>query len=1496
MSTTDRRGRDGAWWLAIGAIALVALVLRLWNLDWDDRQHLHPDERHWALTSAAIDRAEAPPDHGTIVGPLLDWLDGQRSPANPYRGSDSFVYGPAPLAGSRAVAGWLRHGATTGSQPASAVVHGLDAAGIPLLDDVGAPRFDAAYQVDLVGRLLGALADTLTVVVVGLIGRRLGRRQGLVAAFLAATSVLAIQHAHFMGSEPYVGLTAALTILAALGLDRGSGRRAALRSGLLLGLATGALVAAKATGLGLALVPGLLVAALVARHRRSADVVRFVGFVAGGVVAFRTLYPAAFDGLGLGLAQQFLEDQQRTREAADADMPPAIQWAARIPVLEGLRWLVLFTVGPGTAFAAVAGSLVLLRRRAAAFGWWTATVLVAGWVVPLAFVFRDDVTSGRYFMPMLPALFVCGGHGVVQLWDAARARGAGSASNALPVTRRLRTASAVAAVAAVGLSAFWGVGFVNGVYRPHNTRIEASWWIAENVEPGSTLTSQAWDDAIPLAVDGIDTSGYVSIQLDMFGADSVEKVDTVVGQLQQADYVVETSPRVWRTVTRLPARFPSTIRFFEGLDDGSLGFERAAGFSRSIGLGPLRIPDGSAEEAFSVYDHAEVRIWRKVRDVTGPEMTAVLDPVAAATAVQVAPQVGSANGAMAHADEIATNARVGTYADDFDIDGNPWVHLLGWVVVIELLAIATFAITAPALRVLPDAGLGISKALGLVAVAFTVFAATTWGGFDLTRGLVLVAVAGWLALGAWSFRRRRSALSALWRERKRLLVQTELVTLAVLAVVLLVKAANPDLWHLYRGGEKPFELEMFTAVLRTRTLPPYDPWFAGGTLNYYYGGYLLLSVPARLMRTAPPLALTLSMAVIASLAAGAAHSAGAAIASLMPPGRRVRRAGVLAVLATLLLPNAAIVPSIIDRLRGVEKGPIDWWSLSRTIDNSPVVTEFPSWSILFGDVHPHVMDLPLVLTVLTLALAWRRLLVSESGWRPLVLVAVATGLVAGAARTVNTWDLPLLAVVAAAPAVSVLVGSGQRSARVRARCIGSAVAGASTAALAWAPYAWRTEVSDAGFELEPTHTSLANWTSHWGYLAAATVVVLLPTALRGGRRLVRSARRWIDGAPPSSSARGSLALRGGIGFAALGGLLVITVIVSAAIGAGLSACLVALTLSGASGVAALAMSRDVDVSGLVRSLRAADPAEEDTLRSADRQVDATALSRPAATALALLCLGWGYVAVIELVSVVNDFDRMNTVFKGWFGAWAVMAVALGASLARALPERLIPFRNEARDTRAPRWGVVLAVTTLVVGALVSVAFVQLAVPARLDDRTSPGGLSLDPMRYLDGDLTLTSGDPPVTYRPGDDRPLISWLRDNVAGIVTVAEAPGQGYTWTGRIASHTGLPSVIGWPYHQSQQRRAYGSEITEREVDMQNLYTSNDPLVMVSVLQRYRIAYVVFGTVETALAGADGRQALLDLPCLDVVFRDGERFVSRVDQRCLALEPGALPYSPPPR
>ena len=188
----------------------------------------------------------------------------------------------------------------------------LDAVGVPLLDAGGVPRFDDAYQVDLIGRLVGALVDTLTIGVVALIGRRVGGpAAGLAAAVLAALSVLAIQHAHFFGSEPWLGLTAALTVWATLAMDRGDARRAALVSGAWAGGAAGAVLAVKLSGAGLAVMPLLVAGVLLVTRRRLTDVLRLAAVLVGALVAFRVLNPAAFDGLGFGLNAQFFDDQRR---------------------------------------------------------------------------------------------------------------------------------------------------------------------------------------------------------------------------------------------------------------------------------------------------------------------------------------------------------------------------------------------------------------------------------------------------------------------------------------------------------------------------------------------------------------------------------------------------------------------------------------------------------------------------------------------------------------------------------------------------------------------------------------------------------------------------------------------------------------------------------------------------------------------------------------------------------------------------------------------------------------------------------------------------------------------------------------------------------------------------------------------------------------------------------------------------------------------------------
>ncbi len=1433
-----------AFWPLVIVCALAGLTARLWNLDFDQRQHLHPDERFWSLTADALGRAPAPAPHGTIAGPVLDWLDGQRTPANPYRGTESFLYGPLPLSLARGVSGWLYDGVVDGAQPAHALAHGLDAVGIPLIDDAGAPRFDDRYGVDLVGRLLGAIFDTITVIVIALIGRRLGGRfAGVAAAVLYAASVIAIQYAHFLGDEPLLGLAGAMTVLFALRLDRGADVRRAATGGLLAGLAAGLAVAVKLTGASMMAVVVVGCAALLARHRRRSDLVRLAAVLIGAALAFRVFNPSAFNGLGISVAKPFSDDLRRARELKDATTPPSFQWADRPLILQPLIWLGGFTVGPGVMLAAGVGAVAIaaqqtsrrLHRAAGSLmtdvGQWCSAVIAACIIVPFLYISVSSFPSGRYFFPMLPALYATAGLGVAAAARLAlRSRGA------------IRAGAATVTVVSMGLALMWGLGFVNGVYARTNTRIEASHWIAENIAPGSVLSSEAWDDGLPLRLPGLDADRFVGERLDLVGPDDPVKVAVVAEQLGRIDYVIESSARIWGTVTRLPNRFPSTINFFTGLDSGALGFQRVATFQTGISLGPWHLDESGAEEAFSVLDHAEVRIWQKVRPLDRNAIVDILDPLAASNALPVQANSASANGLLLSGHERAINETGPTYDEAFDTTGSNLWHVVAWFGMMEILGLAAFALFLPLLHRLPDAGWGLAKVLALGTLAGAMFVAASWLHVELDRTSVVVITAGLVVIGAASGWRRRSLLSRVVRERRAMLIVVEALSVVAFVAFVVLRAMNPDLWHPSRGGEKPFEQALLTAVLRTKLLPVYDPWYANGVLNYYYGGWFLISAPARVLRTSPTMVMNLALAVFAGCSSGAAFSLGAAMINGRDRHpRRVRTtaaAGLLAAFFVLLASNGAILAPVWQRLNGtVLSSQVDWWSLSRVIPSSVAITEFPAWSFLFGDVHPHVMGIAVLLAVGTLCVVWHAALV-EGRSSHAAMLAVVLGMGLGLIRMTNTWDLPLGFALAAMTVALAL------AARVPPRRLAVPVGLLVVVVVfVWSPYVRRGEVFDSGFDPAILRTPPWSWLKQFGFFGAVAVLAIT-MQLAATLDSSRPVWRWITRAHMTVVGLSLLAL----------------------------------------GYLARRPGFEVFEINSALAIACSWVAWQRWRSSSPRRASARNPLGPLA-----LAIGWAVLAAVEMLTVRNDGGRANTVFKFWYGSWVVLAVGSAAVLAEQL-------RSEVRAWR--RFG-----RGLVGGALVmSAGFWWIATPARMDDRISTGGLSLAGDAYLTDRFVFGDGD--GRFVPSDDVPLVDWIRANVPGIHVVAEAPGVDYHWTGRISWLTGLPTPIGWGYHELQQRRPYSASITARQVDATALYTTIDPGVMAEVLSHYSVDYVVFGTQERLLASSASATALRSFECLQIVTEadrstetgivPGELWVAVVDRECVTRLRPPLPPPPP--
>jgi uncharacterized membrane protein len=104
-----------------------------------------------------------------------------------------------------------------------------------------------------------------------------------------------------------------------------------------------------------------------------------------------------------------------------------------------------------------------------------------------------------------------------------------------------------------------------------------------------------------------------------------------------------------------------------------------------------------------------------------------------------------------------------------------------------------------------------------------------------------------------------------------------------------------------------------------------------------------------------------------------------------------------------------------------------------------------------------------------------------------------------------------------------------------------------------------------------------------------------------------------------------------------------------------------------------------------------------------------------------------------------------------------------------------------------------------------------------------------------------------------DLDAIEWLRQNVQGIPTIVEASTPLYRWGSRVSIYTGLPAVIGWDWHQKQQRSILPGQVIERRIqDTNAIFASTDQQQIKHLLELYNVQYIYVGALErTYYAGA---------------------------------------------
>jgi len=453
----------------------------------------------------------------------------------------------------------------------------------------------------LVGRALSALFDVGTVALTFALGRRVyGERVGLLGAAFVAVMAAHVQEAHFYTADT---LLAFFSIAALFFAVRFAGEGRAVDA-CLAGGAAGLALGSKATA-GLLAVP-LGLACWSAPDGREQGVWR-CGVATGA--AFLLVDPFAVIELPTFLGN--LARQGAVLRGA-LDVPYTRQYHRTLPyvypVMQQLRWGMGWLMGTG-AFAGLAYEAARVVRRSAPGEVW---VLLA-WVVPFfSFVGGLYAKFPRYLLPILPVLAIYAAH----LIDA---------------LDRWRRGLLVGLSALVLGALLLRCGALVGMYRAPHPWAAASEWFYEEVEPGATVAVEAWDHPLP-----VDASDYALVELPVFDEETEEKWVVMEERLAEAEYVVVASRRGYASLGRWPARHGRTLRYYERLFEGELGFEPVACFTRYPRLGPLALADdptsglafslpdgcepasrwarhlGRLDESYVVYDHPRVVVFKEV--------------------------------------------------------------------------------------------------------------------------------------------------------------------------------------------------------------------------------------------------------------------------------------------------------------------------------------------------------------------------------------------------------------------------------------------------------------------------------------------------------------------------------------------------------------------------------------------------------------------------------------------------------------------------------------------------------------------------------------------------------------------------------------------------------------------------------------------------------------------------------------------------------------------
>jgi hypothetical protein len=518
----------------------------------------------------------------TMVGGALKWpinilgyLNTQNSTVNPHNiGYPFYVYGTLPLLFVKLLSGLLNH--------------------------------DTYNGLTLVGRTISAVFDSSVIFLVYLIAQKIFKQKSisLFSAVFYGLSVLPIQLSHYFAVDTFLVFFLYLTFY----LLTFDGILISLLLGITYGLATASKISA------VLFLPVILLSYLIKLINHKNLKITFKSvllFLVSAIICLRLAQPYLFNNY-FDLNPKLIKNWQELKSYEDPSgwFPPVVQWLNTPPILFPFANIFFFGLGPVLflfSLSSFKNSFRNLKKH-------PEILLHLCWIFGL-FIYQGVQLAKplRYFYPVFPSLAILAG----------------------PVLYRFFTQkNRIIMIIVFFLSLSWPLAFVS-IYLSQHPRIIASNWIYRHIPAGRVISCEYWDDCLPLGGAG----PYRVVELPLYNLpDNQAKMEEIQTKLNQLDYLILSSNRLFGSISSVPEKYPHSSKFYQDLFSEKLGFIKIAEFTSrphlsvpfiSLCLTPpflnygevlkdnspcpsgITITDDYADETFTVYDHPKVIIFQK---------------------------------------------------------------------------------------------------------------------------------------------------------------------------------------------------------------------------------------------------------------------------------------------------------------------------------------------------------------------------------------------------------------------------------------------------------------------------------------------------------------------------------------------------------------------------------------------------------------------------------------------------------------------------------------------------------------------------------------------------------------------------------------------------------------------------------------------------------------------------------------------------------------------